>query len=79
MELIIKHINGRFRDYSEVYAPYGYCFYDKDEQDRNYMEKLITPITDEQKLREQLIVVEGSADKLNEELHNEETDNNPID
>lgn len=79
MELIIKKINGKFNDYSEVTAPYGYCFYDKDEQDRNYMERIFTPVTDVEKLREQFVLVEGNADKLNEELHNEETNNNPID
>ena len=74
MELIIKHINGRFTNYSEVTAPNGYCFYDKDEENRNYMEKIITPVTDVEKLHNQFLLVEGNADKLNEELQNEQMD-----
>lgn len=74
MELIIKKINGKFNDYSEVTAPYGYCFYDKDEQDRDYMERVFTPVTDVEKLREQFVLVEGNADKLNEEVANIITD-----
>lgn len=74
MELIIKHITGKTINYSEVTAPVGYCFYDKDEENRSYMERIFTPMTDEVALREKYVLVEGSAEKLNEEVAN--TDNN---
>lgn len=74
MELIIKIINGVSINYSEVTAPYGYCFYDKYEEYRNYMERIFTPITDETALKEKFILVEGSAEKLNEEVANTNTD-----
>ena len=74
MELIIKNIQGKTITYSEVYAPEGYCFYDKDEENRNYMEKIFTPMTDEVAIREKYILVEGSAEKLNEEISNTNTD-----
>lgn len=71
MDLIIKIINGVSINYSEVSAPQGYCFYDKDEENRNYMEKIFTPITDEEELRNKYILVEGDVDNLNEKLTNE--------
>lgn len=74
MELIIKHINGKFINYSEVSAPQGYCFYDKDEENGNYMEKIITPIIDETALKEKYVLVKGNAEKLNEEVANTNTD-----
>lgn len=74
MELIIKNIKGVSINYSEVTAPYGYCFYDKDEENRNYMERIFTPITDEEALKEKFILVEGNAEKLNEEVANTNTD-----
>ena len=70
MELIIKHITGKTINYSEVTAPYGYCFYDKDEENRNYMERIFTPVTDIEEIRNKYILVEGSAEKLNEEVYN---------
>ena len=70
MELIIKHITGKTINYSEVTAPYGYCFYDKDEEERNYMVMIFTPVTDEVEIRNKYVLVEGSAEKLNEEVHN---------
>ena len=74
MELIIKNIQGKTITYSEVYAPAGYCFYDKDEKDRNYMEKIYTPMTDVAEILNKYILVEGSAEKLNEEVANTITD-----
>ena len=71
MELIIKHITGRTINYSEVTAPYGYCFYDKDEENRNYMERIFTPATNIEEIRNKYVLVEGNADKLNEELMNQ--------
>lgn len=74
MELIITKINGRFRDYSEVISPYGYCFYDKDEENVNYITKITTPIIDEQVIRNKFVLVQGNADDLNAKLM-EELDN----
>ena len=74
MELIIKNIGGRFINYSEVTAPVGYCFYDKDEENRNYMERIFTPVTNIEEIRNKYVLVEGSAEKLNEEVANTDTD-----
>lgn len=74
MELIIKHITGKTINYSEVTAPAGYCFYDKDEENRNYMEKIFTPMTDVAEILNKYVLVEGNAEKLNEEVANTITD-----
>ena len=68
MELIINIINGKFRTYSEVRSPQGYCFYDADETERDYTEFIITPITDRDELKRKFVLVEGSSDELNEQL-----------
>lgn len=74
MELIINIINGKFRTYAEVRSPQGYCFYDVDETEKNYAEFIITPITDREELKKKFVLVEGGADKLNEELQNEKVE-----
>ena len=71
MELIINIINGKFNNYAEVRSPKGYCFYDVDENVRDYAEYIITPITDKSELKRKFILVEGNAEKLNEELQKE--------
>lgn len=68
MELIIKEIIGKFRNYTEVYAPDGFCFYDKDDEEINYLTSITTPILDAKILKSKFILVEGNADILNEEL-----------
>lgn len=68
MELIINIINGKFNNYAKVWVLNGYCFYDVDEQDRQYMESITTPITDEAELKRKFVVVQGNAEKLNKEL-----------
>ena len=68
MELNIKIINGRFKNYAEVRSPQGYCFYDIDAEEKNYLEKIFTPISDKRELERKFVLVEGNADELNEEL-----------
>jgi hypothetical protein len=68
MDLIINIINGRFNNYAKVWVGNGYCFYDADSEDRQYFESIITPITDETELKRRFVVVQGSAEKLNEQL-----------
>ena len=68
MEHLIIEIKGKFTKYAEITAEQGYCFYDVDEEERQYTEKIFTPITDAQEIKRKYIVVEGSAEKLNEEL-----------
>lgn len=70
MEHIKIEIKGRFTRYAELTAHYGYCFYDIDEEQRYYMTSIATPVTDETELARKYVVVEGDADKLNEELQN---------
>lgn len=67
MELIIRFINGKFRTYTEVKSPEGYCFYDVDAQDRNYMESISTSILNEQELKRKFVLVKGNAEELNNE------------
>ena len=68
MELIKKRVNGKFKDYTEVRSPLGYCFYDIDAKERNYLEYIATPILNEEELKRKFVLVEGNAEKLNEEL-----------
>ena len=68
MELIINIINGRFNNYSKVWVVDGYCFYDADEEERQYMNKVITPLTDETEIKRKYVVVQGDAEKLNKEV-----------
>lgn len=70
MELIINIINGRFNNYSKVWVSNGYCFYDVDDEQRQYMTSITTPLTDETEIKRKYVVVMGDAEKLNEELQN---------
>lgn len=80
MEHIDIKVKGKFTKYTELTAEQGYCFYDIDdaEEERQYMEYIATPITSEETLKSKYIVVEGSANKLNEEkeILEEIVDNN---
>lgn len=63
-----KEIQGRFTTYTELTSQAGYCFYDADDEERNYLTSIMTPITDEAELERKYVVVQGDADKLNDEL-----------
>lgn len=69
--IIKKEIQGRFNKYTELVAEQGYCFYDVNEEERNYLTRAFTPITDDAELEKIYVVVFGDADKLNEELAKE--------
>lgn len=64
----IENIKGRFIEYTQLTAESGYCFYDKDAEDRNYLTSITTPITDKQELERKYIAIQGNADELNAEL-----------
>jgi hypothetical protein len=66
--IIKKEIQGKFNKYTKLTSESGYCFYDVDEEQRQYMTSILTPITDEAELQRKYVVVYGDADKLNEEL-----------
>ena len=68
MEHIKIEIKGKFTKYAEVTAEQGYCFYDVDEEERQYTEKMFTPVIDESELARKYVVVLGYADVLNAEL-----------
>lgn len=68
MEHLTIEIKGKFTKYAEITAEQGYCFYDVDEEERQYTGKMFTPITDESEIARKYAVVQGSAEKLNEEL-----------
>lgn len=69
--IIKKEIQGKFNKYTQLTSQIGYCFYDADETERNYLTSILTPITDEAELERKYLVVFGNADKLNEELQRE--------
>lgn len=75
MEYLSLELKGKFTKYAELTAEQGYCFYDVDEEERQYLEKIFTPITDTQELARKYVVVEGSAEQLNEELTKQEHSN----
>ena len=68
MEHLTIEIKGKFTKYAEVTTEQGYCFYDVDEEERHYAEKMFTPVTDENELARKYVVVLGYADVLNAEL-----------
>lgn len=70
MEHIKIEIKGKIYKYAELTADYGYCFYDVDDEQRQYMTYIATPIIDYVELARKYIVVQGNAEKLNEELEN---------
>lgn len=69
--IIKKEIQGRFNNYLELTAEVGYCFYDIDEEERNYTTKLALPMTSNEELDRRFKAVYGDAEKLNEELAKE--------
>lgn len=69
--LIKNEIIGTRGNYTELKAETGYCFYDVDAEERNYLTAIFTPITDEAELERKFVVVSGNADVLNEELEKE--------
>ena len=66
--IIIENIKGRFINYLKLIAKDGFCFYDKDDEQRYYLTSITTPITDTQELKRKYIVVQGNAEILNKEL-----------
>ena len=71
MEHIKIEILGKFTKYAELTADYGYCFYDIDDEERHYMTKITTPITDIAELKRKYIIVYGDSSVLNRQLENE--------
>jgi hypothetical protein len=71
MEHIRIEFKGNIHRYTELTADYGYCFYDVDAEERQYMTSIATPILDETELIRKFVVVQGDAEKMNEELEKE--------
>lgn len=71
MEHIKIEIRGNINKYSFLEAEYGYCFYDADDEQRQYMTSISTPIMDINELNRKYIVVQGDAEKLNKALEEE--------
>lgn len=69
--IIKKEIQGKFNNYLELIAETGYCFYDVDDEQRNYLIKLALPMTTDEELDRRFKVVFGDAEKLNKELAKE--------
>lgn len=71
--IIRIEIVGKTRNYNDLIAENGYCFYDADlpQEERNYMTSISTPITDENELKRKFVAVLGNADELNEQLQKE--------
>lgn len=66
--IIIENIKGKFVDYTKLTAESGFCFYDKDQEEHNYLTSITTPITDGQELERKYIAVQGNAEELNAKL-----------
>lgn len=73
MEHLKITLMGNIHKYSFIEADYGYCFYDVDDEQRQYMNSISTPIMDMAEIARKYVVVVGDAEKLNKELENEET------
>lgn len=71
MEHINIEIKGKFNQYAVLTAEQGYCFYDVNEEERNYLTQIFTPVVDEAELEKTYVVVQGYADKLNKQLEKE--------
>jgi formylmethanofuran dehydrogenase subunit C len=71
MEHIKIEIKGNINKYAELTVENGYCFYDVDEQERQYITSISTPILDINELARKYIVVKGNAEKLNKQLEEE--------
>ena len=71
MEHINIEIKGKFNQYAVLTAESGYCFYDINEEERNYTTQTFTPVIDVAELERTYVVVQGNVDKLNEELAKE--------
>lgn len=66
--IVKREIQGKFNKYTELRSLQGYCFYDADEEQRQYITSILTPITDEAELQRKYVAVYGNADQLNNEL-----------
>jgi hypothetical protein len=71
MEHIKIEIKGKFNKYAVLTAKKGYCFYDVNEEQRNYTTQVFTPVVDVAELEKTYIVVQGDADALNAALEKE--------
>ena len=71
MEHINIEIKGKFNQYAVLTAETGYCFYDVNEEERNYLTQVFTPVTDVAELERTYVAVMGNADVLNEQLEKE--------
>lgn len=71
MEHIKIEIKGVVYKYTQLTAELGYCFYDVDDEERQYITSIATPITDINELSRKYVVVSGNADVLNEQLQQE--------
>ena len=68
MEHIKIEIKGKFNQYAVITAEQGYCFYDVNEEQRNYIDQIFMPIVDVAQLEKNYAVVQGNADELNKKL-----------
>lgn len=71
--IIRIEIVGKTRNYSDLIAENGYCFYDADlpQEERNYMTSISTPILNETELKRKFVAVLGNVDELNDQLAKE--------
>lgn len=67
----IKNIKGTIVDYTILTAENGYCFYDTDDEQQNYVTSITTPITERSELERKYVAVWGDADELNGKLDEE--------
>lgn len=67
MNITFKEINGKFINYSEVFADNGYCFYNKNdtEEERTYLTHITSPLKTIEEFNNEYVVIQGNADELN--------------
>lgn len=65
--IIVKEIQGQFNKYIKIIAENGYCFYDKNNEQINYITEITAPLNELENI-DNYIVVQGNAEELNAEL-----------
>ena len=68
MEHINIEIKGNVIKYAELRAEQGYCFYDIDDTEKNYIESIATPILDESELARKFVVIQGNVEDLSKNI-----------
>ena len=64
-------IQGKVISFLRLTAEQEHCFYDIEDDDRNYMTSIDTPLMSDEEIARRYIEVQGNADDLNDKLMEE--------